>query len=120
MGYSAQKISYKRLLEELRNARGMGQYLKYLDRLATCRVLLLDDFGIGVLTAEECAAACPSSPTDCESPRVWTEICVTPSPLAGCAEAVMGCGKPCEHGDDCANEFFAQCWSGLCQVWSPF
>lgn len=55
MGYGAHKVSYKRLLEEMRNARGTGQYLKYLDRLAAFEVLLLDDFGIGVITAEECA-----------------------------------------------------------------
>lgn len=55
MGYCAQKVSYKRLLEEMRNARGTGQYLKYLDRLAAFEVLLLDDFGIGSITAEECA-----------------------------------------------------------------
>jgi DNA replication protein DnaC len=55
MGYSANKVSYKRLLEEMRNARGTGQYLKYLDRLAACQVLLLDDFGIGTITVEECA-----------------------------------------------------------------
>jgi len=53
MGYGSLKISYKRLFEELRNARGTGQYLKYLDKMAACEVLLLDDFGIGAITEQE-------------------------------------------------------------------
>jgi DNA replication protein DnaC len=43
MGHGGLKISYKRLFEELRNARGTGQYLKYLDRIADVDVLLIDD-----------------------------------------------------------------------------
>jgi DNA replication protein DnaC len=53
MGHGGLKISYKRLFEELRNARGTGQYLKYLDRLAEIEVLLIDDFGIGSISEQE-------------------------------------------------------------------
>jgi DNA replication protein DnaC len=53
LGYACLKISYKRLFEEIRSARGCGQYLKYLDKLASCEVLLLDDFGIGAITEQE-------------------------------------------------------------------
>lgn len=53
MGHGGFKISYKRLFEELRNARGTGQYLKYLDRIAEIEVLLIDDFGIGSISEQE-------------------------------------------------------------------
>jgi DNA replication protein DnaC len=44
MGYSARKIRYKALFEEINNARGTGQYLKHLERLQKTSVLIIDDF----------------------------------------------------------------------------
>jgi DNA replication protein DnaC len=44
LGYQAVKIRYGRLFEELHEARGMGMYAKYLDKLDKIKVLILDDF----------------------------------------------------------------------------
>lgn len=53
MGYGALKLSYKKMFEEIRNARGTGQYLKYLDKIARVEILLFDDFGMGSVSEEE-------------------------------------------------------------------
>jgi len=44
MGYPAKKIRYRILFEEIRAAKGVGTYLKYLKKLARVKVLMLDDF----------------------------------------------------------------------------
>lgn len=44
MGYSARKVRYRILLEEIRAAKGTGTYLKYLRKIARIRVLIVDDF----------------------------------------------------------------------------
>jgi DNA replication protein DnaC len=44
MGFSAKKIRFKMLFEELNNARATGQLLKYLKSIQQARVLILDDF----------------------------------------------------------------------------
>lgn len=44
MGYSALKIRYAMLLEEIHTAKGTGQYLKFLQKLSKSRVLIIDDF----------------------------------------------------------------------------
>lgn len=44
MGFAARKLRYRILLEEIRAAKGTGTYLKYLQKMARIRVLILDDF----------------------------------------------------------------------------
>jgi DNA replication protein DnaC len=44
MGYPAIKIRYRLLFEEINNAKGIGTYLKYLRKMATIKVLIIDDF----------------------------------------------------------------------------
>ncbi len=44
LGYSAKKIRYKMLFEEINNARATGMFLKYLKKLQQKRVLIIDDF----------------------------------------------------------------------------
>ena len=44
MGYSAKKIRYKMLFEEINEARATGMFLKYLKKLQQKRVLIIDDF----------------------------------------------------------------------------
>ena len=44
MGYPVMKIRYTILFEEIHAAKGTGQYLKYLTKLAKVRVLIIDDF----------------------------------------------------------------------------
>jgi len=44
MGYSALKIRFKRLFDEIRENKGTGQYLKFVNKLTNTSVLLLDDF----------------------------------------------------------------------------
>lgn len=44
MGYTAQKISYKRLFDEIRQSKGTGLYLKYLEKLNKINALIIDDF----------------------------------------------------------------------------
>ena len=55
MGFSAKKIRFKMLFEELNNARATGQLLKYLKSIQQARVLILDDF-LMTKTNEEDAA----------------------------------------------------------------
>src|SRR6056297_1104040 len=44
MGYASQKIRYPILFEQIHSAKGTGQYLKYLAKMAKIRVLIIDDF----------------------------------------------------------------------------
>lgn len=53
MGYSAQYIRAQRLFEDLAVARGDGRYLRILGGLARVNVLIIDDWGLTVLTEAE-------------------------------------------------------------------
>ena len=53
MGYSAMKIRFKRLFEEIKMANVSGEYLKYLDKLTKVDVLVLDDFLIQPVNGKE-------------------------------------------------------------------
>ena len=44
MGFPVMKIRYTILFEEIHTAKGTGQYLKYLTKLARTKVLIIDDF----------------------------------------------------------------------------
>lgn len=44
MGFPAMKKRYRILFEEIHEAKGTGQYLKYLKKLEKVRVLIIDDF----------------------------------------------------------------------------
>jgi len=44
LGYPAIKIRYPRLFEEVHAAKGTGAYLRYLNKLAKTKVLIIDDF----------------------------------------------------------------------------
>ena len=44
MGHAAKKVRYRILFEEIRAAKGMGTYLKYLRKVARTSVLIIDDF----------------------------------------------------------------------------
>ena len=44
MGYPVKKIRYRILFEEIRAAKGVGTYLRYLKKLSRIKVLILDDF----------------------------------------------------------------------------
>lgn len=58
LGYSAQKISFKRLLEEIKRSRAVGGYLKYAERLRKVSVLLLDDFAMAPIGENELSDLC--------------------------------------------------------------
>ena len=51
-GYTAQYVRLTRLLRELTSAKGDGQYAKLLTNLAKVDVLILDDWGLMKLSAE--------------------------------------------------------------------
>lgn len=53
MGFSVQKIRYKRLFEEIQAARGIGTYLQYLTKLQKMSVLILDDFAMQPITSDQ-------------------------------------------------------------------
>ena len=55
MGYSAMKIRFKRLFEEIKISNLTGQYLKYLDKLLKIDILILDDFLIQQVSGKEAA-----------------------------------------------------------------
>lgn len=44
MGFPAVKKRYRMLFEEIHEAKGTGQYLKYLKKLEKIKVLIIDDF----------------------------------------------------------------------------
>lgn len=53
LGYTTENIRFPRLLETLYGARADGRHLKQLARLAKIQVLILDDFGLSVLSELE-------------------------------------------------------------------
>jgi DNA replication protein DnaC len=53
LGFSVTKITFKRLLEEIRRARATGQYLKFAEKIIKTGVLLLDDFAMATLGENE-------------------------------------------------------------------
>jgi len=53
MGYTAARIRYKMLFEEIKRAKGTGQYLKYITKLDKIRVLIIDDFVMGSINQTE-------------------------------------------------------------------
>jgi DNA replication protein DnaC len=53
MGYSARKVRFKMLFEEINNARACGQLLKYLKQLQQTTVLIIDDFLMARVTEED-------------------------------------------------------------------
>jgi len=53
LGYTVTKITFKRLLEEIRRARATGQYLKFAEKIKKTGVLLLDDFAMATLGENE-------------------------------------------------------------------
>jgi len=52
-GYSAFYIRVPRLMQYLGSIRGDDEYLKYLQKLSKYRLLILDDFGVTPLKANE-------------------------------------------------------------------
>jgi DNA replication protein DnaC len=44
MGFPAVKKRYRMLFEEIHEAKGTGQYLKYLKKIEKIKVLIIDDF----------------------------------------------------------------------------
>lgn len=44
MGYPTMKIRYAILFEEIHSAKGTGQYLKFLSKIAKIKILIIDDF----------------------------------------------------------------------------
>jgi DNA replication protein DnaC len=53
MGHSTRKIRFKTLFEEINDARATGQYLKYVEKLQKTRVLIIDDFLMSEIAAED-------------------------------------------------------------------
>jgi DNA replication protein DnaC len=53
MGYSSLLLRYTKLFDEISEARGLGTYVKYLEKLNKNKVLILDDFAIRSTTASE-------------------------------------------------------------------
>jgi DNA replication protein DnaC len=53
MGYPTQKLRYAILFEEIHSAKGTGQYLKYLSKLAKVKVLVIDDFLMGSIDCRD-------------------------------------------------------------------
>lgn len=53
MGFSAMRIRYRLLFEEIHNAKGTGLYLKYLKKLASVKVLIIDDFVMHPIQTED-------------------------------------------------------------------
>lgn len=53
MGYPAMRLRYKMLFQEIKRAKGTGQYLKFISKMDKIRVLVLDDFLMGPISQEE-------------------------------------------------------------------
>lgn len=49
MGYKTIYVPMKTMLDQLKMAKIDGTYLKYLDRIAKCNLLIIDDFGLSNL-----------------------------------------------------------------------
>ena len=56
MGYLTQKLRYAILFEEIHSAKGTGQYLKYLSKLAKVKVLIIDDFLMSSIDSRDAEA----------------------------------------------------------------
>lgn len=52
-GYSVRKLRYTHLFEEVHAARGTGSLLKYLSKLQATAVLILDDFLMAAVPADD-------------------------------------------------------------------
>jgi len=52
-GYSVRKLRYKHFFEEVNAARGTGCLLKYLHKLQTTAVVILDDFLMAAVPADD-------------------------------------------------------------------
>lgn len=55
LGHTVQKLTFKRMLEEIRRARATGTYLKLAEKLCKVGVLLMDDFAMATLNENELA-----------------------------------------------------------------
>jgi hypothetical protein len=67
----------------------------------------------------ECEAACPHS-GGCPPNRIETQVCVEPSPLAGCGRMALACALACSDAAACdGDEIGPYCTSGACQQLSP-
>lgn len=53
LGYSALKIRYRLLFEQINNAKGVGMYLKYLKKISLVKVLIIDDFAMNQIQLED-------------------------------------------------------------------
>lgn len=53
MGFPAMKIRYRMLFEEVRNAKGTGLYLKFLKKIAAVKILIIDDFVMHQIPAQD-------------------------------------------------------------------
>jgi DNA replication protein DnaC len=53
MGYTAWKVRFKRLFDEIREHKGTGQYLKFVKKLTKTTVLVLDDFLMDPVSEQE-------------------------------------------------------------------
>jgi DNA replication protein DnaC len=53
LGYRVRKIRYKRLWAELQGNKGAGLYLDYLEKLNRTTVLIIDDFLVDPIDAEQ-------------------------------------------------------------------
>jgi len=51
--YPALKIRYPLLFEEIHNAKGTGMYLKFLKKISTIKVLIIDDFLMNSTSEED-------------------------------------------------------------------
>jgi len=56
MGYSSRYIRYTMIFEEINAARGTGQYLKFLKKMAAIKVLVIDDFVMQEVSAQDLSA----------------------------------------------------------------
>ncbi len=53
LGVPSMKIRYNILFEEIHSAKGTGQYLKFLARIAKVKVLILDDFLMNTIDSKD-------------------------------------------------------------------
>ena len=56
MGYPVLKLRYPIFFEEVRNAKGTGNYLKYLKKIGRAKVVILDDFLMQDITNTDLAS----------------------------------------------------------------
>ena len=56
MGFPAQNFRYNILFEEINAARGTGLFLKFLNKIARIKVLIIDDFVMQDITTQDLAA----------------------------------------------------------------